>query len=173
MIKGGIMKQDVFKGFLERHWKKIILIVILLMSSYKAYANYVSADQRLKETEEAVIMKWFGPEVHYSMVREWNENGVRGWSNWSEETCDQIENAIREDTSEDEQVRSNALTLLNGGSGSDREFDICRMKPKDILEAVGYIEETAVLGELTFQSNNSIKTDSIKIMWEYVNEEMQ
>lgn len=167
------MKRDVFKGFIERHWKKIILIVILLALSYKTYADYVSADRRLKETEEAVIMKWFGPQVRYDMIREWNENGVRGWGNWSDATCDRIEASMKADESEDEQIRRNALTLLNGGSGLDKDFDICSMKPKDILEAVGYIEENAVSGELTFRSDNSIKTDRIKLMWEYMNEGLQ
>ncbi|MDE7434250.1 MAG: hypothetical protein K2N01_00305 [Lachnospiraceae bacterium] len=118
-------------------------------------------------------MKWFGPKVRYDMIQEWNENGVRGWGNWSEETCDRIEEAMKADESEDERIRSNALALLNGGSGSDIELDVCRMNPKDILEAVGYIEETAISGELTCRSEDKIKTKSIKLMWEYINGEQR
>ncbi len=165
------MRRDLFKGFIKRHWKKIILIVILLMTSYKAYADYVRADQRVKEAEEVVIMKWFGPRVRYEMIQEWNENGVRGWGNWSEETCDRIEEAIKADESEDERIRSNALALLNGGSGTNEELNVCAMDVNEFLHAIEYIEDigkniyNGEKDKLTDGIGEDITNGSIRKMW--------
>ncbi|MDE7434249.1 MAG: hypothetical protein K2N01_00300 [Lachnospiraceae bacterium] len=166
-------------------------------SIVNTYLSYLNAEEQLEDKKYKVFMKWFGSGVKYEVsggsleekedilicglynpktlyyMNEWNENGVRGWGNWSEETCDRIEEAIKADESEDERIRSNALALLNGSSDSERELDICKLNPKDILEAVGYIEEIDISEELTYKSEDKVKTKSIKLMWENINEELQ
>ncbi|MDE7434251.1 MAG: hypothetical protein K2N01_00310 [Lachnospiraceae bacterium] len=116
-------------------------------------------------------MKWFGPRVRYEMIQEWNENGVRGWGNWSEETCDRIEEAIKADESEDERIRSNALALLNGGSGTNEELNVCAMDVNEFLHAIEYIEDigkniyNGEKDKLTDGIGEDITNGSIRKMW--------
>lgn len=161
-------------------------------SIINTYLSYLKAEEQLEDKKYEVFMKWFGSGEKYEMsggsleekedvlicglynpktlyyINEWNENGVRGWGNWSEETCDQIEAAIREDSSEDEQVRINALALLNGGSGADEEVDICVMDVSEFLYAIDYIEDIAkscAKRPLIDEMGENITDGSIRKMW--------
>ncbi|MDE7434253.1 MAG: hypothetical protein K2N01_00320 [Lachnospiraceae bacterium] len=154
------------------------------MSSYKAYADYVRADQRVKEAEEVVIMDWFGPRVHYDKIQEWNESGVRGWGIWDEETCDLIEGAIEAADLSEESIwnewavqegssgvefrKKVCLALLNGSSKTDMELDICAMDIQQFVRGVQTIERIASREKIK-DEYGIIEEGSITAMWNLAN----
>ncbi|MDE7434252.1 MAG: hypothetical protein K2N01_00315 [Lachnospiraceae bacterium] len=138
------------------------------MSSYEAYTDYVRADEQVKEVEEIMIMEWFGPRVRYEMIQEWNKNGIRGWGNWSEETCDLIEKALEEDDCEEEE-KQNALRLLNGGLSSGVKLDVCTMDIGAFESVIMWMEQIAGREGICNERGRRIEEGEIAAMWSDVN----
>lgn len=157
------MRRDILKRFLKRHWKKIFLVVVLLISSYKAYSDYARAEERVKEAEEVIIMVWFGPRVRYDMIQEWNRNGIRGWGMWDETTCDEIEKAVEEDELGEEE-KQDVLKLLNGGV----KLDICAMDIEEFQSAIILMEQIAGREDIHNELGARIEEGEIRVMWRAV-----
>lgn len=149
----------------------IILLAVLVIAAGIFCGTYWFphiSERRQAEEEEAereTKERWFGPNIYDDMIREWNENGVRGWGNWSEETCDLLEHAIEADQEEKEQLRSDALALLNGSADSDVELDVCKMELIDFITAVRYMEYTAYRENLTNGSGRIIQEGDVWNQW--------
>lgn len=166
--------KDSIKSFAERsrpYWVEIILLAVLVVAAGIFFGTYLfpriseRREAKEKEAEQETRERWFGPNIYDDMILEWNENGVRGWGNWSGETCDLLEGAIEADQEEKEQLRSNALALLNGGADSDIELDVRKMELIDFITAVRYMEYTAYRENLTNGGGEIIQEGDVWNQW--------
>lgn len=154
--------------WMKAHWIIFVLVVItVLFVEGNVYRSHIKEEKKRKEEECVNLMQWFDPYVTYDAIKAWNKNGVRGWGEWwSEENYDLIEEAIKADEKEKEEVKSNALLLLNGSFDSDSELDICSMDVLEFSDAVWYIGEIAQLENLIDKNGKKIsETDIIRMWW--------
>ncbi|MDE7434254.1 MAG: hypothetical protein K2N01_00325 [Lachnospiraceae bacterium] len=166
--------KERMKSFVERtrpYWVEIILLIVIVIAAGVACKTYLfpriseRKEAEEQEAEQETKERWFGPNIYDDMVQEWNENGVRGWGNWSKETCDLLEKAIRADQEEKEQLRSNALALLNGSADSDIELDVRKMELIDFITAVRYMEYMAYKENLMDARGIVIQEGNIWDQW--------
>lgn len=178
------MRQGWNVKHVQRHWKLIVFAVILFVSLCMVYTDHVKTEKGRRETEEDVTMGWFGAKVHYDIIQKWNEEGVRGWGTWDEETCNLIEQAIKtadlpEDHIWDEWAvqeggdgvkfrRKVCLALLNGSSKTGMEVDICGMDIRQFVRGVQTIERIASREKIK-DEYGIIEEGSITAMWNLAN----
>lgn len=161
-------------------------------SIINTYFSYLKAERELEAEEYRQAMEWFGAGARYEVkggslmgeqelvicglynprtlyrIREWNENGVRGWTTWDEKTSELIEKAINE-ADEDENEKQNALRLLNGSLGSGEELNVCAMDMEEFQLAMQLIEQIAGREGICNERGWRIEEGEIYSMWNDVN----